>query len=174
MTLYQIGSVRGEKIEAFSILIKKSQIMAWDFPYEYDNNIPEKAFPLPRDTRIKVKQQLADFSAKALELISKNTEDGDINIEVGKRYYSGRSINSVTKTENGRVYYNAFRIDPENISPCWAGDERIEWAKEDWLPITEELYETLLSRYKTLVATLQKQLFTLAQSYSTATHVRQS
>ena len=165
MTLYQIDCVRGDKIDAFSILIKKSQIMGWNFPKEYDNDIPEEAIELPRDTYSIVKQQMEDFVKQSYKLFRENLIEGDFEIEIGKRYV-GRGIHTITKIENQRAYYDLFKIDSENISPCWSGDMNAENIKESLKPITEELYQELLCRYKSLVAKLQDYLFSFAEDQS--------
>ena len=54
MTIYKIAGVRADKIDALSILIRKGQIMGFDFPSEYENDIPEEAIQLPRDTYAKI------------------------------------------------------------------------------------------------------------------------
>lgn len=161
MTIYKIEGVRGDKIDALSILIKKGQIMGWNFPDEYDNDIPEEAIRLPCDTYAKIKQEMEDFYIKSSKFIQENLVKGDFEIEIGRHYY-GRSINTVTKIEKDRVYYKVFRIDPENISPCWTGSERMEGIRESWLPVTDEIYEELLRRYKMFVSQLQEHLFILA------------
>lgn len=161
MTIYKIAGVRADKIDALSILIRKGQIMGFDFPSEYENDIPEEAIRLPRDTYAKIKQQMEGFSAQSHKYIRANLVDGDVELEIGKRYYD-RYINTITKIEGEKVYYNVFRIEPENISPCWTGSERIDGIKERCRPVTDELYKELLKHYKLFVAQLQEQLYTLA------------
>ena len=165
MTMYKIDSVRDDKIDAFSILIKNEQIMGWDFPDVYDNDIPEKAILLPPDTYAAVKQQMEDFYVQSRKLIQENLVDGDFEVEIGRRYCY-RSIRTVTKIEENRVYYDLFRIDPENISPCWTGNERADGIQDRWRPIKDGLYEELLRRYRIFVAQLQERLFILAISRS--------
>ncbi len=104
---------------------------------------------------------MEDFYIKSSKFIQENLVKGDFEIEIGRHYY-GRSINTVTKIEKDRVYYKVFRIDPENISPCWTGSERMEGIRESWLPVTDEIYEELLRRYKMFVSQLQEHLFILA------------
>ncbi len=159
--MYKIDSVREDKMDAFSILIKKEQIMGWDFPNEYDNDIPEEAILLPQDTYAKVKQRMEDFYVQSRQLIQENLVDGDFEIEMGRRYFY-RSIHTVTKIEENRVYYDLFRIDPENISPIWTGNECRDGIQDRWQPIKDGLYEELLQRYKIFVAQLQERLFALA------------
>lgn len=168
MTLYLIDCVRGDKIDAFSISINKAKIMGWDFPYEYDNDIPEEAVELPRDTYSNVKQRMEDFVTQAYKLIRESLIEGDFEIEIGKHYIY-RGIRTITKLEDQRAYYDIFRIDVENISPCWSGNCAIDVMKEDVKPIKEEAYQELLCRYKSFVAQLQNYLFTLAKNQSSAT-----
>ena len=165
MTIYRILGVRGDKIDALSILIKKGQIMGWDFPSEYDNDIPDGVILLPCDTYAKVKQQMKDFYIQSCKYIQANLINAEFEIEIGK-HYCDRFIYTVTKIEDGRVHYNVFRIEPENISPCWIGEERMDGIKESWRPISNELYEELLSRYKKFVSQLQEYLYALAKKCS--------
>ena len=86
MTIYKIECVRGDKIDALSILIKKGQIMGWNFPDEYDNDIPEEAIQLPCDTYAKIKQEMEDFYIKSSNFIQENLVKGDFEIEIGRHY----------------------------------------------------------------------------------------
>lgn len=167
MTLYQIDSVRGDKMDALSILVKKSQIMGWDIPKEYDNDIPEEAIELPRDTYSNVKHQMEEFVKQSYELIRKNLVEGDFEIEIGKRYVDW-DVYTISRLEDQRAYYDLFRIDTENISPCWSGSMNTDDIKE-MRPVTEELYQELLCRYKSFVAKLQDFLFSLAENQSHST-----
>ncbi len=169
MTLYRIDSVRGDKIEAFSILIKKEQIIGLDFPDEYDNDIPEESIELPRDTYDNVKQRMEDFVTHSCKLIRENLVGGDFEIELGKRYVY-RGIYTITKLENQRAYYDLFRIDTEIISPCWSGDINTDGIKEMLKPINEGVYQELLCRYKSFVTQLQEYLFTLAENNPSITY----
>lgn len=42
MTLYLLKQIRGNKFEALSICIDKHWIHGWNYPDEYDNDIPEE------------------------------------------------------------------------------------------------------------------------------------
>ncbi len=168
MTLYQIDCVRGDKMDAFSTLVKKAQIMGWDFPDEYDNDIPEEAIELPRDTYSKVKQKMQDFATQSQKFIHENLIDGDFEVEIGKHYAYG-GIYTLTKLEGQRAHFDFFRVNFENISPCWTSEMSADYIKERMKPVSEELYQEMLSRYKSFVAQLQDYLFTLAKNQSSAT-----
>lgn len=163
MTIYLLKQIRGNKIDALSISIDKHWIHGWDYPDEYDNDIPEEAIVLPSDTYADIKRQMVEFCADAHKYIQDNIVKTDFKFEVGKHYY-GRDIETITKIEDNRVYYNTLRINSEDISPSWTGDAAIELV-DQVVPLSEEVYNEILSRYYKFVSHLQEYLFDLAQQH---------
>ena len=164
MTLYLLKQIRGNKIDALSVSIDKHWIHGWDYPDEYDNDIPEEAIVLPSDTYTEVKRQMVEFCTDAHKYIQDNMVKTDLKVQVGKHYY-GRFIETITKIEDNRVYYNTLRLESEDISPNWTGDAAINVWADQMTPISEEVYNEILSRYYKFVSHLQEYLFDLAQQH---------
>ena len=162
MTLYLLKQIRGNKVDAFSISIDKHWIHGWDYPDEYDNDIPEEAIVLPCDTYTEVKRQMVEFCTEAHKYTQNNIVKADFKFEVGKHYYE-RFIETITKIEDNRVYFKTLRIDPEDISPNWTWNAAIDVLADHMVPLSEEVYNEILSRYYKFVSHLQEFLFDLAQ-----------
>lgn len=159
MTLYRIDNFSGEKLYAYALYVSEDTIQGMDFPFRYDNHIPSDAIILPKDTYRKVKEQMKTFVREAHRYIRENIIIDNATIELGKHYYDARtSIDIVKKIEGGRVYYETFRIEHENISPCWKGDANVDGLADDWYPIPEYVYKEILVRYKRFYEELREYL----------------
>ena len=80
-------------------------------------------------------------------------------VKIGEHYYDGY-IETVTKIEEGRAYYDLFRLEPENISPCWTGNRSIEDYVEGHIGrISDETYNEVFRRYTEYIAKLRDRLF---------------
>lgn len=160
MTIYLIDDFKGEKLYAYALYVGDNMIQGLDYPMQYDNNIPPDAVILPKDTYSKAKELMKAFVKEAHCYIRENIIGGDVVIEMGKRYYDYRvAINVVKKIKEGRVYYETFRIDEENISPYWKGEANIDVLIDSWRPIPEYVYQEILSRYKRLLRNLREYMF---------------
>lgn len=160
MTIYLIDDFIGEKLYAYAIYVGEKMIQGMDFPGGYDNHIPSDAVILPKGTYRKVKEQMKTFAREAHRYIRENIIIDNAAIGRGKYYYDNRaSIDIVKKIEGGRVCYDTFRIDDENISPCWRGEANMDVLIDGWCPVPEFVYQEILSRYKRFLNNLQGYLF---------------
>lgn len=160
MTVYLIKEMTAGKLYALTVCVKKVWIHGWDWPEEFDNDIPEDAVMVPAETYSYVKRQMTDYCTWAHEYICSNIIKTGIGIEIGKHYYS-RSIGTVTKVEDGKVFYNCFKIGSEDITPYGTGRVRID-SVNIWPIVPDEVYEEVKSRYQRLVLHLQEYLFATA------------
>ena len=161
MTVYLIEDMTADKLYVLTVCVKKAWIHGWDWPGEFDNDIPEDAVSVPAETYSYVKRQMSDYCVWAHEYIYSNIIETKLGVEIGKHYYY-RSIDTVTKIEDGKVFYNCFKIDPEDITPYGTGQVRIDF--DGFCSIVpDEVYEEVKSRYQELVSHLQECLFATAR-----------
>ena len=160
MTIYLIDQVRGESLDVYSIGISENMIHGCNYPDEYDNdgNIPSDAVFISKEVYYKVKDLMKFFVNESHNYIQENVITGDFVIEP-KRYYYGRFIENVRKIEDNKVYYDTFRIEPENISPCWRGEANMDVLIDHWRPIPEYIYQEILRRYRKFIMELREYLF---------------
>lgn len=158
--VYLINEIREENLSAYRIRVSKNGVDAWDFPEEYDEVIPDDAIYSPEETYQKVKDRINEFVDKVSLYIQEHIVKEDFKLEVGKRYYDG-FIYTVTEIGESDVYYDLFRLDPEFISPTCSGIAMIDGIEKHWYPISDEIYQEVMNRYKTFVANLQDFLFYL-------------
>ena len=159
MTLYRIVDIKEDKLWALSVCIKNSMVQGLDIPNEYDNDIPSDAVMLTPETYDDIKQSMKDFLRETADFLKGRVIKDEGPVMIGDRYYDGY-IETVTKIEDGRAYYDLFRLEPENISPCWTGNRSIEDYVEGLIGrISEETYNEVLRRYKDYIAELRGRLF---------------
>lgn len=160
MTIYLIGQVRGESLDAYSIGISENMIHGWNYPDEYDNveDIPSDAVSIPNETYYKIKNQMKSFVIDAHNYIKENVVDGEFVIEPGRFYY-GRFMDVLKKIGGNKVYYETFRIEAENISPNWRGEASMDVFRDNRRPIPEFVYQEILRRYKVFLLELRAYLF---------------
>ena len=161
MTVYLTKGMTDDKLYALTVCVKKAWIHGWDWPEGFDNDVPEDAITVPADTYSYVKRQMADYCTWAHGYICSNIIKSKLGVEIGKHYYS-RSIDTVTRVEDGQVFYNCFKIDSEDITPYGTGQVRVDNANS-WPTVPDEVYEEVKSRYQRLVSHLQEYLFAKAQ-----------
>lgn len=164
MTLYLVKKIIDEKIIALSVLIKKQMVQSWD-PWDsintYDNDIPNEAVFLPKETFDIVTKKKMDFLEEIWNYIETNLVENisKTKIEVGKHYYNRGFIYTIDSIGEERFKSQVFRLERENISPYWSGDDRIECG-EDYKLIKDGVYEEVKHRYDDFVQDLRKLLFT--------------
>lgn len=159
MTLYRIVDIKEDKLWALCICIKNSMVQGLDILNEYDNDIPSDAVMLTPETYDNIKQSMKDFLRETADFLKGRVIKDEEPVKIGYRYYDGY-IETVTKIEDGRAYYDLFRLEPENISPCWTGNRSIEDYVEGLIGrISEETYNEVLRRYKDYIAELRGRLF---------------
>ncbi len=159
ITLYRIVDIKEDKLWALCICIKNSMVQGLDIPNEYDNDIPSDAVMLTPETYDDIKQSMKDFLRETADFLKGKVIKDEGPVMIGYRYYDGY-IETVTKIEEGRAYYDLFRLEPENISPCWTGNRSIEDYVEGHIGrISEETYNEVLRRYKDYIAELRDRLF---------------
>ena len=161
MTLYHIIDMTEDKLWALSVCISNSMVQGLDIPNEYDNHIPSDAVMLAPESYNDIKLSMKDFLREIAEFLRGRLITSEMPIKIGCHYYDGY-IKTITKIEEGRVYYSLFRLEPENISPNWTGNSSIENFEQSHTGrISEETYNEVLRRYKEYVAELKYRLFYL-------------
>jgi len=159
MTLYHIVDVKEDKLWALCVCISNNMVQGLDIPNEYDREIPSDAVMLPPESYDDIKQSMKDFLLETAGFLKERIITNDMPIQTGYHYYDGY-IKTVTRIEEDRIYYNLFRLEPENISPYWTGDCSIEDFERCHVGrISEETYIEVLRRYEDYIAELRGRLF---------------
>lgn len=79
-------------------------------------------------------------------------------IIIGCHYVCGKGgIKTVTEIGDDKIKYDLFRLDEDDISPCWIGEVGVS-DTEEWYAISEETYDEVLCRYKILLSKLRARL----------------
>lgn len=159
MTLYHIVDMKEDKLWALRVCIKNSMVQGLDIPNEYDNDIPSDAVRLAPESYNDIKHSMKDFLKETADFLKGRIIKDESPVKIGDHYYDGY-IETVTKIEDGRVYYDLFRLEPENISPYWTGNGSIEdYVESHAGRISEGTYNEVLKRYKEYIAKLRGRLF---------------
>lgn len=158
--IYLIEEINDKQLYAFRIIINDKWIMAWDFPNSYKNDLSSATVTVPNDVYYKVKELIKQFAIAANEYTWENLLEGDVVIEPGK-LFSYRFINTFTKIDGSRAYFDIFRTDFEVISPCCRGEADIEVLKDRLRPLPEYVYDEIMSRYKKFLQELREYVFNL-------------
>lgn len=158
MTLYYITDMKKDKIRALCICIRDEMVQGLEYDSEYDNDIPEEAIPLPAVTYQNVKAAMLSFLKEIRSFIGKNLIEGEFTIEIGRHYYDGY-IRTITEIGETRLKYKLFRLEEENISPCWSGNALIDSIKNRCLPISDSTFDEVVHKYKCFVTKLRHKLY---------------
>ena len=158
MTIYRIIDIKEDELWALSVCITNSMVQGLDIPNEYDKDIPSDAVMLAPDTYDDIKQSMKDFLQDTADYLKGRLIKDERPVKIGDRYYDGY-IETVTRIEDGRVYYDLFRLEPENVSPYWTGNGLIaDFIESHAGRISEETYSEVLKKYKKYVAELRYRL----------------
>lgn len=156
MTVYHIIDIQQDKLWAQTLLVKSEMVHGWPTPNEYDNNIPEDAILLPPDAWEWGKEEMISFIEETSDYLRKVAIREKPQIKVGGHYVGGRGfIHTVTEIREKRIKYRVFRLDEDDISPCWQGEDDFD-TTERWYAISEETYKEVLHRYDDFLSRLRK------------------
>lgn len=156
MTVYSIDDVRGDKIWAKSLLVKNEMVHGWPVPEEYDNNIPKDAIQLPSDSWDWGKKEMLSFIKKTFDYLCKMAIKEKSQIKIGGHYVGGHGgIHTVTEIADEKVKFREFRLDEDDISPCWTGEVNSD-DTDRWYAISEETYEEVYHRYDEFLTRLRE------------------
>ena len=159
MTLYHIVDMKEDKLWALSVCVSNSMVQGLDIPNEYDNDIPSDAVVLASESYDDIKQSMKGFLRETSDFLKGRLITNEMPIKIGCHYYDGY-IKTITKIEESKVYYNVFRLEPENISPNWTGNSSIvNFGQSFTGRISEETYNEVHRRYNEYVAELRYRLF---------------
>ena len=159
MSLYLVTNKQDGVISARHILIKDEQIQALECDSYYECDIPKDAVFLPSEIYYKAKDQMTAYLKDIRKHLKNKLIKGDFEIQIGGHYYDGEFINTITSIENEKVRYNLFRLERENISPCWTGETSIDIVKERMFPISNQTYAEVFQKYECLVANLRNEVY---------------
>ena len=156
MTVYCVEDVCAEKIWAKSLLVENEMVQGWPIPNEYDNNIPENAILLPADSWQWGKNEMLTFIKDTFDLLRKKAIRVKPEIRIGSHYVGGHGgVHTVTEIGEERIKFIEFRLDEDDISPCWKGEVRPD-DTDDWYAISEETYTEVIQGYNDLLTKLRK------------------
>lgn len=159
MTLYHIVDMKEDKLLALCVCISNNMVQSLDIPNEYDKDIPSDAVMLSPESYDDLKQSMKDFLLETADFLKERIITNEMPIKTGYHYYDGY-IKTVTRIVDDRIYYNLFRLEPENISPYWTGDCCIEdFERRHVGIISEETYIEVRRRYEVFIAALRGRLY---------------
>ena len=158
MTLYHITGINGNKIQALSISIQDKQVQGLDYPNIYDDDIPADAVLLPEGTYDRIKESMRIFVEEAKNYLSTHSSTDSFKIRIGGHYWE-RHIETITDIDGNKTKYDLFRLEDENISPCWRGEGHVDITEEYGAEITDETFDEIKRRYNQYVKNLKKSLF---------------
>lgn len=157
MTVYHIIDIKKDKLWAQTLLVENEMVHGWPTPNKYDNDIPEDATLLSPDAWMWGKEEMLSFIEETFGYLRKVVKRGKPQINVGGHYVGGRGgIHTVTEIGE-KIKYREFRLDEDDISPCWKGEVDFDTTKK-WYAITEETYKEVLRRYDVFLSRLRKRL----------------
>ena len=158
MTVYFITSVLGDKLWAKRFYVGNNMVQGWPCPHEYDNAIPNNAILLPSDTWQWCKGEMLLFLKEVYKYLRENVIKEKAQIIIGCHYVGGHGgIKTVTEIGDDKIKYDLFRLDEDDISPCWTGEVNVS-DTEEWYAVSEETYDEVLCRYKKLLSKLRARL----------------
>lgn len=156
MTVYQIVDIRKDKLWALALLVENEMVQGWPTPNEYDNIIPEDAILLSPDAWEWGKEEMITFIEETFGYLRKVAIREKTKIKVSGHYVGGHGgIHTVTEIGEERIKYKEFRLDEDDISPCWKGEVGFDTTKR-WYAISEESYNEVLRRYDKFLSKLRK------------------
>lgn len=162
MTLYHITDITDAKIHGLRIYIHDNMVQGLDFDSEYDYDIPKKAILLPEGTYQRVKESMKRFVMETETFLRTNCNNGSFKVKVGGHYLE-RYLETITDIEGNRTKYRLFRIESENISPCWSGEGFVDTLEEYGIEVSDEVFNDLVRRYRKYVKDLKESILQVSK-----------
>lgn len=157
MTLYYVRDVNDDKILARSIYIHDTMVQGLEYAREYDNDIPIDAFLLPEGTYDRVKESMKSFVEETRNYLCANCICNGFKVRVGGHYWE-RHIETITEIDGNKTKSNVFRLEAENISPCWTGEGFVDGLERNGVEVPEEAFNEVKRRYSQYVKNLKESL----------------
>lgn len=157
MAVYCITGISGGKMWMKRLYVGDAMVQGWPTSGTSAKTIPEEAIPLPSDSWQWGKSQMLSFLDEIYAYLKDNVTEKRSKFEVGEHYTGHGGIKTVTEIGNGKIKYDLFRLDEDDISPCWRGEEGL-CDTDCWYAISEESFNEVSRRYKELLSILRTRL----------------
>lgn len=157
MTLYHITDINDDKIQALSIYVHDKMVQGLDCAEEYDNDIPSDAILLPEGTYDRVKESMKIFLEETRNYLQAHCNCKGFKVRVGGHYWE-RDIETITGIDGNKTKYDLFRLETENISPCWSGEGFVDRLESYGTEVTDEAFNEVKRRYSQYVKNLKESL----------------
>ncbi|MBO4588403.1 MAG: hypothetical protein J5711_05825 [Bacteroidales bacterium] len=156
MIVYHIVDIQGDKLWAKNLYVGNEMVQGWPTSSEYDNDIPDDAIPLPPDSWEWGKAEMIAFVKDTFAYLRQMAIREKPQIKIGGHYVGGHGgIHTVTGIDEDKIRYGEFRLDEDDISPCWKGELRPEDA-DRWYAISDETNYEVICRYDEFLSRLRK------------------
>lgn len=157
MTLYHIKEIHDAKIQALSIYVHDTMVQGLEYASEYDNDIPAKAILLPKGTYGRVKESMKIFVEETRLYLQARCNCDSFKARVGGHYWE-RHIETITSIDGNKTKYDLFRLEEENISPCWTGEGTVDTLEKYGAEVTDDAFNEVKRRYNQYVRNLKESL----------------
>lgn len=162
ITLYYVTDMTDAKIHCLRVYIHDNMVQGMDFASEYDYDIPKEAILLPEGTYQRVKESMKRFVMETETFLRTNCNNGCFKVKVGGHYLE-RYLETITDIEGNRTKYRLFRIESENISPCWSGEGFVDNLEEYGIEVSDEVFNDLVQRYRKYVKDLKESILQVSK-----------
>lgn len=159
-TLYYLTDVDGDKCSALTIYINQNTIQAMEWEDEFELDFPEDIIMMPSSMYDTIKQLMLDCIDDMHKILWDEALDIEFEIEPNALYTDGSYIYRMTEIKEDRWHYKLFRIERENISYNWNGNENVDTTKRGKRPITDETLGKVQKRFEVLQDTIAQHLET--------------
>ena len=157
MTLYYVRDINDDKILARSIYIHDTMVQGLDHTQEYNNDIPTDAILLPEGTYNRIKESMKSFVEETRNYLRAHCNCNAFKVRVGG-HYCERHIETITEINGNKTKSNVFRLETENISPCWSGEGFVDSLERDGVEVSDEVFNEIKRRYSQYVKNLKESL----------------
>ena len=157
MTLYHVTDINDDKIQALSIYVHDKMVQGLDYANEYDNDIPSDAILLPEGTYDRVKESMNKFLEETRSYLQAHCKCKGFKVKAGGHYWN-RDIETITEIFENKTKYDLFRLETENISPCWSGEGVVDRLESFGAEIPDKAFNEVKHRYSQYVKKLKESL----------------
>lgn len=155
MTVYCITDISGGKMWMKELLVSDKMVHGWPTSSTSAESIPEEAIPLPSDSWKWGKRQMLSFLDEIYAYLKENVTERKSKFDVGEHYMGHSGICTVKEIGAEKVKHQLFRLDEDDISPFWAGEDSLGHIDGRYA-VSEEVYNEVMHRYNKLLMRLRE------------------
>lgn len=155
MTVYCITDISNGKMWMKSLLVSDKMVHGWPTSCTSAESIPEEAIPLSPDSWQWGKKQMLSFLDEIYAYLKENVTERKSKFDVGEHYMGRIGICTVKEIGAEKAKHQLFRLDEDDISPIWTGEDPLGYIKGRYA-VSEEVYNEVMHRYNKLLMRLRE------------------